>query len=376
MGPSRFRILLLGGYGNFGARIARRLAGDAGIELVIAGRSAQRAAQLSAALAGHCSSTAFDANGSLALLTSHLREHSPQLVINACGPFQGRDYRLAEAAIAIGAHYVDLADARTYVAGFGRLDAAAHRADVLAVTGASTVPGLTAAVIDSMRGGLVRIDAIDCGISPGNRTERGLATVAAILSYVGRPIQVWRDGRWQPLPGWQDCGRHRYPEPMGTRWLAACDVPDLELFPQRYGARAVRFRAGLELSLLHLGLWSLSWLSRVRLVPDWSRHAALLCRLSRWFDRFGTDVGGMHLSVRGSNAQGHALEREWMIVAGGGDGPEIPATPAVVLAKKLARGELAARGARPCLDLFSLDEFLTALEGLDIRVTCQTHALR
>ena len=65
-----------------------------------------------------------------------------------------------------------------------------------------------------------------------------------------------------------------------------------------------------------------------------------------------------------------------MIVAGGGDGPEIPATPAVVLAKKLARGELAARGARPCLDLFSLDEFLTALEGLDIRVTCRTHALR
>lgn len=368
-----FRILLIGGYGNFGARIARRLAGDTDMELVIAGRSAQRAAQFSAGLPGHCTAAAFDANLPPDLLTSKLREHAPHLVINACGPFQAQDYRLAEAAIGIGAHYVDLADARGYVEGFGRLDAAARKADVLAVTGASTVPGLTAAAIDSMRPAFSRIDATDCGISPGNRTERGLATVAAILSYVGRPIRIWRDGRWQAVSGWQDCGRHHYPEPMGMRWLAACDVPDLALFPQRYGARDVRFRAGLELPLLHLGLWSLSWLSSMRLVRDWSRHAPVLFRISQWFERLGSDVGGMHLTVRGIDTQGHALKREWMIVAGNGDGPEIPATPAVVLAKKLSRGELSVRGARPCLDVFSLDEFLSALEGFDIRVTCETY---
>ena len=42
--------------------------------------------------------------------------------------------------------------------------------------------------------------------------------------------------------------------------------------------------------------------------------------------------------------------------------------PAIILAKRLARGELSQRGARPCLDLISLDEFLEALEPLDISV--------
>jgi hypothetical protein len=42
--------------------------------------------------------------------------------------------------------------------------------------------------------------------------------------------------------------------------------------------------------------------------------------------------------------------------------------PAILLARKLARGELNRRGAMPCLDLISLDEYLGALEGLDISI--------
>jgi hypothetical protein len=44
---------------------------------------------------------------------------------------------------------------------------------------------------------------------------------------------------------------------------------------------------------------------------------------------------------------------------------------AVLLARKLARGQLSARGATPCLDLFSLDEFLDALASYDIRIQIQ-----
>ena len=40
------RALVLGGYGNFGARIVRALAGDAAIQLVVAGRDVQRARAL------------------------------------------------------------------------------------------------------------------------------------------------------------------------------------------------------------------------------------------------------------------------------------------------------------------------------------------
>jgi hypothetical protein len=42
--------------------------------------------------------------------------------------------------------------------------------------------------------------------------------------------------------------------------------------------------------------------------------------------------------------------------------------PAILIARRLAAGRPIEPGARPCLDLISLDEYLGALEGLDISV--------
>jgi hypothetical protein len=128
----------------------------------------------------------------------------------------------------------------------------------------------------------------------------------------------------------------------------------------------VRFRAGLELPFLHLGLWALSWIARLRIVRDWSRYADPMLRASRWFERLGSDIGGMHVALCGVDADGRPLARRWEIIATSGHGPEIPATAAVVIARKLASGALPQRGARACLDLFTLDEFLAELSDFDI----------
>ena len=40
----------------------------------------------------------------------------------------------------------------------------------------------------------------------------------------------------------------------------------------------------------------------------------------------------------------------------------------ILIAQRLARGEQIAPGARPCLDLIDLDEYLATLKGFDIEV--------
>jgi hypothetical protein len=60
---------------------------------------------------------------------------------------------------------------------------------------------------------------------------------------------------------------------------------------------------------------------------------------------------------------------KWYIVAPDGDGPQIPCTAAVVIARKLARGEVERRGATPCLELFSVEEFMAALSGFNVHET-------
>jgi hypothetical protein len=62
----------------------------------------------------------------------------------------------------------------------------------------------------------------------------------------------------------------------------------------------------------------------------------------------------------------------WTIVALDGTGPRIPATPAVVLARKLARGTLTGSGATACLDVFTLQECLDALDDPSITTSLET----
>ena len=75
--------------------------------------------------------------------------------------------------------------------------------------------------------------------------------------------------------------------------------------------------------------------------------------------------------MRGTGNDGTPLRLDWTLQADAGDGPQIPATAAVVLARKLARGELVGSGARPCLDMFTLDELMAALHGYQVKATLQ-----
>jgi hypothetical protein len=361
------RVLILGGYGNFGSYIARSLARDPEIELLIGGRSQARAAAFAASIdaAAPVEGHAIDI---LSGLGARLAELAPDMVIHTVGPFQGQNYAVADACIRNGCHYVDLADGRDFVAGVGALDRSAKAADVLAVSGASSVPCLTAAIIDEALPRFGRLDEVDYGISAAQQTNRGLATTSAVLSYVGRPFASLRCGRSETVHGWQDIRAERYPE-LGLRLMGNCDIPDLELFPERYpGLRTIRFGAGHEIKLVHLGLWLLSWGVRLRVLPPLGRYSESLLKCSFLFDRLGSSRSGFHMYLRGLDQQGRRRTERFYIIARQGHGPFIPCTPAILLARRLAHDQLAERGARPCLDLIDLEEFLAALEPLDISV--------
>jgi len=368
------RVLVLGGYGNFGGYVCRALAADERIRLIVAGRNLSEARSFAARLsATHPAETArvdiVDPGEAIAL-------RRPDLVIHAVGPYQCQDYRVAEAAIACGAHYCDLADARAFVAGIGALDAAARSAGVAAIAGASSVPCLTAAFLDAAQADFASIVSVDYGIASAQETNRGLGTATAILSYIGRPFTALRDGRMRRVFGWQGLHSEAYPE-LGRRWFGHCDIPDLELFPARYPAlRTMRFGAGHEIPIVHFGTWLLSWLVRFGLLPPLDRWSGLLLRTSFLFDRMGGRKSGFHIFISGTAQDGTTLvQRKWM-VARSGHGPNIPCMPAILIARRLAAGGRLEPGARPCLDLIALDEFLAALAEYDVSVfeerSCET----
>jgi NAD(P)-dependent dehydrogenase (short-subunit alcohol dehydrogenase family) len=359
------RVLIIGGYGNFGSYIARALAADANIELLIGGRSQSKADVFAASLkaVNPASGCAFDIDRDV---ESQLGEIRPDVVIHTTGPFQAQDHRVACAAIAAGAHYLDLADARKFVATIGELDRAAKEAGVVVIAGASSVPCLTAAFIDRYRPRFARLVSATYGIAAAQATNRGLGTVAAILSYVGKPFTILAGGRRKRVFGWQGTRAVRYPE-FGVRLFGYCDVPDLGLFPARYPElRDLDFVAGHEVKLLHIGTWLLSWIVRLGFLKSLSNYADRLLKLSFLFDPFGSDKSGFHMFLRGIDHDGQQAEIRIFMVARQVHGPNIPCFPAILLARRIAAGQRLEPGARPCLDLIELDELLGSVSHLDI----------
>ena len=364
------KVVVFGGTGHFGTRICRRLAWQEGLDLIVTSRSAARANQLADELQEQTAAvTTVAIEQDSPDLADQLRELNPAVVIHTAGPYQGQDYRVAEACIDASCHYVDLADGRQFVAGFDSLDAAAKDAGVLLITGASTLPGVSSAVIDEYRDQFGHIESIEISIAPAHQTPRGIGTVRAVLSYCGAPFESWREGEWHTVHGWQDLRMQRYPE-LGRRLSGACDVPDLALFPEYLpGLRTVSFHAALEAPWEQLGLWFMAWLKRAGLVSDWTRFALSFSAMSERLIRLGSTRGGMQITLRGTAADGLQRVIHWDLIAEQNHGPEIPCTPAIIITRKMLCGELTEPGARACLGLFTLAELSNELSSFDVRST-------
>src|SRR6266536_3319865 len=103
------------------------------------------------------------------LREAQLRENAPHLIVDVSGPFQsyGEDrYSLVKAAIAAGIDYIDLADGSEFVKGIGRVDREAKARGIFVLSGVSTFPVLTAAVVKELAKDMTNIEAVTGGIAP------------------------------------------------------------------------------------------------------------------------------------------------------------------------------------------------------------------
>ncbi|RUU13413.1 saccharopine dehydrogenase, partial [Mesorhizobium sp. USDA-HM6] len=227
------RLLIVGGYGTFGGRIVQLLETEPRLTLIVAGRSPGKAkayckgrdrarARLEPAL--------FDRDGDLA---AQLAALAPDIV-DASGPFQAYGeglYRLIEACTAGRINYLDLADGSGFVAGVGAFDTPAKEAGVFVLSGVSSFPVLTAAVVRRLSSEMARVESIRGGIAPSPFAGVGENVVRAIASYAGQPVQLARDGRPAEGRPFTEQMRHTIAPPgrvpLKNTLFSLVDVPDL-----------------------------------------------------------------------------------------------------------------------------------------------------
>ena len=360
------KVLIVGGYGTFGGRLADMLLGDLMLSeprltLLIAGRDIEAARRFCAARPGGALlPVAMDRSDAAAVL----RQHRPDLVVDASGPFQayGREpYSLVRESLEAGADYIDLADGADFVLGISRLDVAAKDKGRFALSGMSTFPVLNAAVVRRLAAGMDRVTGIASGIAPSPFSNVGPNVIRAIASYAGRPVDVLLDGVWTQRAGFFDSRRYRIAvpgeRPLKSIRFALCDVPDLKLLPRDWpDVRSVWTGAGPTPAFFHRLLWCAAGLVRLGLVPSLMPLAPLMNRVVNTL-RWGEHRGGMFVEVGGEQG-GETVRRSWHLLAEGDAGPLIPSMAAEAVIRRCLAGDRPAPGARSGHRDLELEDYL------------------
>lgn len=357
------RVLILGGYGVFGGRLARLLADEPRLTLLIAGRSRAKAEAFVADLGGAAIAEAavFDRDGPA---EPQMRALEPRVVIDASGPFQdygGDPCALVRAAIALGIDYMDLADGAEFVAGIARFDAEARARGVFVLSGVSSFPVLTAAVVRRLAQGMERVERIAGGIAPSPYAGVGLNVVRAIAGYAGRKVALTRGGLAATGHGLMEARRYTIAPPgytpLAPTRFTLVDVPDLRVLPREWpDLDEVWMGAGPVPEVLHRMLGLMAWTVRLRLM----RSLAPFARLFHWCIntlRWGEHRGGMFVEVTGSDGTGSQVTRSWQMIAEGDDGPLIPSMAAEALVRRCLAGERPAPGARAAVRELELADY-------------------
>ncbi|MBY5549630.1 DUF4166 domain-containing protein [Rhizobium leguminosarum] len=385
MSEARFCLLIIGGYGTFGGRLAQLLGDEPRLRLLVAGRSLEKADDFVADLRSPkdgaeglgsnnlgalVQAVRFDREGDL---TEQLTRMRPHLVVDASGPFQSfgkHAHKVAEACIDLGIDYADIADSTGFVAGIGGLDVAARAKGTFALSGLSSLPALSFAALEAMAPHFSRVDSVAAGIAPSAHVRIGLNVVRAIASYAGKKIVVRRDGRPAAGRGMIDAMRVTVAAPgaapLRSRKFLLLDAPDLKLLPARFADLKSSFTGvGTEPQPLQRLLSLAARLVHFRLLPSLLPFSRLLQRASHAF-AMGDHRGGMFVQVSGLDHTGERLTSGWHLIAEGDDGPFIPVIGVDALVRRLLTGIRPESGARPAAGELRLEDFEAAFRRFSI----------
>lgn len=236
------RVVVFGGYGTFGARVSRRLA-RSGIDVIIAGRDARRAARFAAELGTPERFLTADVTDRASCADAI---EGAAVAVNCAGPFSRLGTELPEACLECRCHYVDIADDREYVRQVRGLSERFVHAGFTAAYGCSSLPAISGALAQNlMHRGSFQARRARVTLFIGNDNPKGRAAIESAVAVLGRTIEAPQG----TIRGFRDREVVSLPPPFGRRAVYNFESPEYDLFPQQWGFEHVSVKVGFELRL-------------------------------------------------------------------------------------------------------------------------------
>jgi saccharopine dehydrogenase (NAD+, L-lysine forming) len=291
-------ILITGGYGTVGRRVAADLAPDYPGRVVVAGRSAQKAAQLAVELGHGVRGRRLDVGEPLSVEAA-LEDVG---VVLSC--IDQAEPHLLRAAIRRGLAYTDIAPHLMTRRPTEAMKAEAAQTDARIVLGAGLAPGISSllALLGADHLGSQTVESVESNVLLSVGDTYGPASRAYLMEEIALPYAVRIEGREVPTRAFAGSVRVDFPSPLGERRAYLFPFSDQVFFPETFGARTALSRLVLEPPWLGT---LLSALVRLRVTALLRRRASSqerLQRLTAWLQRRyeGRDFYGVAVEVHGA----------------------------------------------------------------------------
>jgi saccharopine dehydrogenase-like NADP-dependent oxidoreductase len=236
-------ILIVGGYGVVGSRIARELAPEYAGRLIIAGRSAEHA-QSAALLIGHGARARTINIEDPASIAAALE--GVAVAVNCID--QPRRLLLS-AVLERGLRYTDITPHLVQLgrgAAFEKIDAEARASGARVILGTGIVPGISNVVVRALADALGGADEIETSLLLDATDISGPASLAYFLQELAMSFDVHIDGADLRKNAFSEPRLVEYPPPVGPRLSYLFPFSDQVLYPRTLGARTVITRLALD----------------------------------------------------------------------------------------------------------------------------------
>src|SRR5215204_1591244 len=326
-------ILIIGGYGTVGRRVAADLAPDYSGRVVVAGRSAEKAAQLAAELGHGVRGRRVDV-GDLGSVEAALE--SVGLVMSC---IDQPEPHLLRAAIARGLAYTDIAPHLMTRRPTEAMKGEAAQTGARIVLGAGLAPGISSLLARLGADRVGAVESVESNVLLSVGDAYGPASRKYLMEEIALPYAVRIEGREVPMRPFAASAPVNFGPPFGERTPYLFPFSDQVFLPETLSARTALSRLVLEPPWLGKVL---SVLVRLRITAALRRRAGAEERVQRLMARLqrryrGRDWYGVVVDVRGARGRVRAS----LVGRGQATGTAIGAATVV---RALAEGEVERSG--------------------------------
>jgi saccharopine dehydrogenase-like NADP-dependent oxidoreductase len=258
-------ILVVGGYGVVGRRIASELGSLYPGRVIIAGRSFEQAERMASAIGHGVRPRTIDVSDASSVNDALVGASV------AIGCIDQPGHLLLKSALARGLGYTDITPHLTELgrgAAYRDIDARARASGARLILGSGIVPGISNVMVRALADSLGGADKIETALLLNAGDISGPASFDYFLQELAMTFDVHVDGRDQPRRALSAPRLTEFPPPIGNRRSYLFPFSDQVLYPQTMGVRTAVTRLALEPD----------WLARLLALVARSPLASLLAR--------------------------------------------------------------------------------------------------